>query len=57
MYSKVIQLYIYTYIAYTYQYIYFRFFYIIGYYKILNIVSCAIQEVLLFIYFIDSSIC
>ena len=34
MYSKVIQLYI---------YILFRFFSIIVYYKILNIVPCAIQ--------------
>ena len=36
----------------THTYIYFfRFFSIIGYYKILNIIPCALQS-LLFIYFI-----
>ena len=49
MYSKVIQLYMCVYIyiyIYTHTHIYiffFRFFSIIGYYKILNIVPCAIQ--------------
>ena len=39
-----IRVYIYIYI---YAYIFFfRFFSIIGYYKILNIVPCAIQQVL-----------
>ena len=37
LYSKVRQLYIYIY------QLFFRFFSIIGYYKILNIVPCAIQ--------------
>ena len=36
VYSKVIQLYIYI-------FFFYRFFPIIGYYKILDIVSCAIQ--------------
>ena len=40
VYSRVIQLYMYVYI-YTYIF-FFRFFSIIGYYKILNIVPCAI---------------
>ena len=40
MYSKVIQLYMYVYIF------FFRVFSIIGYYKILNIVPCAIKKVL-----------
>ena len=46
VYSKVIQLYIYLYIIYIYKDIntfLFRFFSIIGYYKILSIVPCAIQ--------------
>ena len=34
VYSKVIQFYIYIYL----------FFFIIGYYKILNILPCAVQE-------------
>ena len=46
VYSKVIQLYIHIY--------FFRFFSLIGYYKILSIVPCAIS--LLFIYFIYSSV-
>ena len=51
VYSKVIQLYIYTCIhihTHTHIYIYiffFRFFSIIGYYKILSIVPCAIKQV------------
>ena len=46
VYSKVIQIYLYISI-YLYLYLFFfRFFSIIGYYKILNIVSCAIQLVL-----------
>ena len=40
VYSKVIQLYIYIFI------LFFRLFSIIGYYKILSIVPCAIQKVL-----------
>ena len=36
--------------------LFFRFFAIIGYYKILNIVPCALPQVLLFIYFIYSSL-
>ena len=58
--SKVIQLYIYIYThtqihIYTYIHIYsfFRFFSIIGYYKILSIVPCAVQSVLVvYIFFI-----
>ena len=43
VYSKVIQLYIYV-RKYTYIYIlFFRLFSIIGHYKILGIVCCAIQ--------------
>ena len=48
MYSKVIQLYVYI--------LFFRFFSIIGYYKILSIVPCAIQyRSLLVICFVYSS--
>ena len=48
VYSKVIQLYVYIF--------FFRFFYIIGYYKILNLVPCAVySRSLLIIYFICSS--
>ena len=38
------------------MYVYFRFFSIIGYYKILSVVPCAIQGSLLFTYFIYSSV-
>ena len=40
----------------THIYVYFRFFSIIGYYKILSIVPCAIQWSLLVIYLIYSSV-
>ena len=36
--------------------LYFRFFFIIGYYKILYIISCAIQYILV-VYFIESRVC
>ena len=43
VYRNVILLYIYVH-THTYTHIYFfRFFSIIGYYKVLNIVPCAIQ--------------
>ena len=50
VYRKVIQFYTYMYIF------FFRFFSIIGYYRILSIVPCAIQWVLV-VYFIYSSMC
>ena len=41
---------------YVYRYIFFsRFFFILGYYKILNIVPCAVSRSLPFIYFVNSS--
>ena len=43
VYRKVIQLYIYIYICIHMYIFFFRFFSIIDYYKILNIVSCAVQ--------------
>ena len=44
VYSKEIQLYIYVYVYICIVYVYFfRFFSIIGYYKILNVVPCAIE--------------
>ena len=51
MYSKVISLYVCVCVCvcvYIYRYIYnfFRFFSHIGYYKILSIVPCAIQYIL-----------
>ena len=48
VYNKVIQLYICIF--------FFRFFSIISYYKILNIVRCAISRSSLSIYFICSSV-
>ena len=47
VYSKLINLYTHTYI-----YIYFRFFFIIGYYKIVNIVSYAVELVLIYLVYI-----
>ena len=45
------------YITYVCIYIFFfRFFSIVDYYKVLNIVPCAIQKSLLFIYFIYISV-
>ena len=40
--------------VYIYIYVLFQILFIIGYYKILNIVPCAIQDVLV-VYFIYSS--
>ena len=40
VYSKMIQLYIYIYLF------FFRFFSFVGYYKILSIFSCAVQQIL-----------
>ena len=44
MYSKVIQLYVYIFVCY-YKYVYssFTFSSIIGYYKILSVLPCAMQ--------------
>ena len=49
MYCKVIQLYIYIYV-----YIFFIFFSITGYYKVLNVVSCVMEEILIVYLFIHS---
>ena len=50
------KLFSYTYIhIYVCVYIFFTLFFIIGYYEILDIVTCAIKS-LLFIYFIYSSV-
>jgi len=43
VYSNVIQLYVYVCVCVNF---FFRFFSIIGYYKILNLVPCAMQQVL-----------
>ena len=52
MYSKVTQLHIYLYICILFS----KFFSVIVYYKILNMVPCTIQKILLFIYFICGSV-
>ena len=51
MYSRMIQFLIYIYIN---IYTIFHSLYIVGYYKSLNIVPCAICRSLLFIYFVYS---
>ena len=51
MYSKVIQVYIYMYLF------FFIFFSYLGCYIILNRVPCAVQQVLVLIYFKYSSVC
>ena len=43
VYSKVIKLYVYKYIERQIIYVFFRFLSITGYYKILKIVTCAIE--------------
>ena len=45
----MIQLYIYIYV-----YIFFIFFSITGYYKVLNVVSCVVEEILIVYLFIHS---
>ena len=51
MYSEVIQLYLYLYICIHIYIYFFRFFSIVGYYKILNIVPCAVGPCCLSILF------